>query len=205
MSLANYPYVGPPAHYTPGDNKAGEMKWITIHSAVAPCVPGMARKIAKYFMSRAAGGSAHYCVDPEETIQSAWDRVICWHAPPNPRTIGIEMCDQPANSLLRWFMKGTSIQHALASKNPFKFMSPNYRKMLRKTARLTAELCIDHDLPPYFRTAADLRAGKRGVTTHAEVSKAFGQSTHWDPGAWPRKAFMRRVRRIHAELKENQK
>lgn len=205
MTLANYPYAGPPSKSSSGNNRAGEMRWIAIHSAVAPCVPGMARKIAAYFRSAAARGSAHYCVDPEETIQSAWDSVICWHAPPNPRTIGIEMCDNPTGTLDRWFPEGTQIEHALKSRNPFRWLKPNYRRMLRRTAILTAQLCIDHDLPPYYRNARALKAGKRGVTTHAQISKAFGQSTHWDPGAWPRRAFMIRVRIYYKRFKEAQK
>ena len=27
-----------------------------------------------------------------------------------------------------------------------------------------------------------LLVGRRGITTHASVSKAFRRSTHWDPG-----------------------
>jgi hypothetical protein len=70
----------------------------------------------------------------------------------------------------------------------------NQLAMLRRTARLTAQLCAAYDVPPRFRNASDLRAGRRGVTTHAQVSKAFRQSTHWDPGWWPRYRFMRWVR-----------
>jgi murein L,D-transpeptidase YcbB/YkuD len=29
---------------------------------------------------------------------------------------------------------------------------------------------------------ADLQAGRRGITSHDNVSKAFRRSTHWDPG-----------------------
>ena len=38
-------------------------------------------------------------------------------------------------------------------------------------------------------------AGRRGLTGHAEVSRAFGQSDHWDPGdGFPVEAFVDRVR-----------
>ena len=33
-----------------------------------------------------------------------------------------------------------------------------------------------------FIDAEGLKAGKKGVTTHAEVSKAFKKSNHTDPG-----------------------
>jgi hypothetical protein len=73
--------------------------------------------------------------------------------------------------------------------------------MLRITAELTAQLCLAYDVPIVFRTAKELKAGLRGITTHNEVSRAFGQSDHWDPGAWPRAQFMRLVRKHAAELR----
>ena len=86
-------YIGPPAHFTEGSNKP--ILDITIHSTVSDCVPGGAEQIARYFTTQAAGGSAHYVVDPRDVIQAAWDSVICWHSPPNQHRIGIEMCDRP--------------------------------------------------------------------------------------------------------------
>jgi hypothetical protein len=79
----------------------------------------------------------------------------------------------------------------------------NHRKMLRRTAHLTAELCLANDLPIRFLSAKDLRAGRKGITTHANVSAAFGQSSHWDPGAWPRRRFMRLVRKYARDLRED--
>ena len=72
--------------------------------------------------------------------------------------------------------------------------------MLERTAKLTAHLCAASDLPPRFLSVAALKAGGRGITTHNNVSRAFGQSSHWDPGAWPRRRFMRMVRREHKRL-----
>lgn len=196
------PYLGPSYRSSDGPNKPIDR--IVIHSTVSPCAPGMARRIAQYFRSRTAGGSAHYIVDPGEVVQAVLDSVIAWHAPPNPRSIGVELCDMPTLFLRRFFPggkvpKGTESgevdDHRRAgSLNPIRWMLPNYRAMYRRAARLVAELCLAYDVPPYFRNARQLRRGLRGVTTHAQVSKAWGQSSHWDPGAWPRRAFMRRVR-----------
>jgi N-acetyl-anhydromuramyl-L-alanine amidase AmpD len=42
---------------------------------------------------------------------------------------------------------------------------------------------------------ADLRAGKRGITGHADVSDAFRRSDHHDPGtAFPIEAYLARVK-----------
>jgi hypothetical protein len=169
------PFLGPAAHTSAGSNKP--VKRIVIHSTVSPCVPGGARSIANYFRSQNSGGSAHYCVDPKEVVQVVGDSVIAWHAPPNAQSIGIEMCDMPTTaSATRW-------------------NDANHKAMLALVARLTAELCLAYDVPPYFVGSVRLRLGRRGVTTHNMVSLAFGQSTHWDPGAWPRMKFMRLVRK----------
>jgi hypothetical protein len=75
--------------------------------------------------------------------------------------------------------------------------------MLRRTARLTAELCLAYDLPLVLLTVEGARAGRKGIATHDVVSDAFGQSSHWDPGAWPSKKFLRMVRSYAKKMKEN--
>lgn len=168
------PYVGPAAHTSPGSNKP--IRRVVIHSTVSPTVEGGARNIAQYFRSPAAGGSAHYVVDPGEVVQVVYDGVIAWHAPPNAGSLGIEMCDMPKpTDASRWDDKP-------------------HQRMLERTAQLTAQLCLAYDVPAWFRWSWQLRLGMRGVTTHNMVSKAWHQSSHWDPGAWPRRKFMRRVR-----------
>jgi hypothetical protein len=59
-----------------------------------------------------------------------------------------------------------------------------------------------YGIRPYYVGAIALRLGVKGITTHAEMSKAFRASTHWDPGAWRRFRFMRRVRRQVARIKK---
>lgn len=188
-------YVGPPAHSSGTGNKP--INRIVIHSTVSPCAPGWAQRIARYFMGASAGGSAHYVTDPDETIQAAYDDVVCWHAPPNDGSLGIEMCDTPGPvpNDKPWSAAWKAARRA------WRWRKPEQQKMLARTAVLTAELCLAYDVPPWFRTPAQLRAGKHGVTTHANVSKAFGQSTHWDPGFWPRRRFMRMVRAEVARIK----
>lgn len=188
------PYTGPPDKFTPGENKPIDR--IVVHSTVSDCKPGGARAISRYFRSERAGGSAHYVVDPAEAVQSAWDSVICWHAPPNRHSIGVEMCDRPGP------VPGQSVSAArrAALRRSWRWRRTEQRQMLRRTARLVAELCAHYDVPPWFRTAKQLRNGARGVTTHLEVSQAWGQSTHWDPGWWPRWWFMRMVRAEHKRI-----
>ena len=58
------------------------------------------------------------------------------------------------------------------------------------------------NIPAERVDAAGLKAGKRGITTHASVSVAHRKSTHVDPGGpgdkrWPWAKFLELV---HAEM-----
>lgn len=202
----NPTHIGPPAHLSAGHNLPA--KRIGLHSTVGPCKPGAARQIAAYFMSEAAGGSAQYIVDPAEVIQSAWDDQIAWGAPgaawsrtshPSPANIHslhIEMCDTPGP--VPNDPPGSARRKAL--KRSWRWILPNQQRMLKRTAKLTAHLCAAYDIPLVFLTVEDLLAGKDGVTTHANISAAFHQTTHWDPGWWPQRRFMRLARAEYKRL-----
>lgn len=180
-------YLGPPFRKSAGSNKP--VNRIVLHGTVSPTERGGARAIAAFFRSDRAGGSAHYVVDPGEVVQVTWDSVIAWHAPPNTRSIGVEMCDwvgaPPARStplpLSRW-------------------RDRPHTEMLERTARLVAQLCLANDIPVRILGPAGLRASRRGICEHSDVSQAWQQSTHWDLGYFPRRRFMRMVRHQVAVL-----
>jgi N-acetylmuramoyl-L-alanine amidase CwlA len=182
-------YAGPSARHSGTGNKP--IKRIVMHGTVSPCVPGGAQNIARYFRSSSARGSAHYVIDPVEVLQTAFDSVIAWHAPPNFNSLGIELCDMVGDSkgalpLSRWDDK-------------------NHAAMLKLAARLVAELCLAYDVPPTMLGPKDLKAGKRGICEHSDVSEAFGQSTHWDLGLFPRLRFQSMVRAEIADIKAGTK
>lgn len=175
------PYI-PAAHTSAGDNKP--IRRIVIHSTVSPSGAGWARKIAAYFQTQHAGGSAHYVVDAAETFQCVYDNTIAWHAPPNQHSIGIEMCDMPSRvSFLRW-------------------RTVPGRAVLERTARLTAELCLAYGVPIRKLTVAQVKAGRMGICGHTDVSRAFHQSSHWDPGAFPWRRFISMVQAEATKMKE---
>lgn len=188
------PWEGPAAHTTPGENLPATR--VVIHSTVSPCQPGGRHDIAAYFRSEASGGSAHYVVDPVGAVQVVGDHTIAWHAPPNAHSFGIEMCDIPGP------LPGDHFIPAVwkAARRTWRWRRPNQQAMLHVTAQLAAHLCASYGIPVRWVTVAGLRRGEHGVTTHANVSRAFRQSTHWDPGFWPRRRFMRLVRDYHAQL-----
>lgn len=172
------PYVGPPKHHSgTGNKRPGDhpIDRIVLHGTVTPCEPGRARQVADEFRTGAVVGSAHYVVDPDEAIQAAYDDVICWHAPPNPHTLGIELCDRVVGPVKRW--KGK-----------------NHAATLERAAQLTAELALAYNVPLRMIGPRKLKAGQRGLCDHDDVSDAFGQSTHWDLGAFPRRRFLALVK-----------
>lgn len=184
------PYLGPARHH--GDNTNKPIHRIVIHSAVAECRPGMARIIARYFKTTDRKASAHYVVDSHEVVQVVYDGTVAFHAPPNRHSIGIEMCDNPVP------VPGKTLRSA--ARKVWRWRSANHKRMLNNTARLTAELCAAYGVPVQFLTPAALRNGRRGITTHANVSSAWGQTSHWDPGFWPKRRFMRKVRKHYRQI-----
>lgn len=169
------PYLGPAAHHGADTNKP--IHRIVIHETQSKCEAGAARATAAYFRSTDRDASAHYVVDPIEVVQVVYDSTQAYHAPPNQHSIGIELCGfSSTTDLARWF-------------------TPPRKAMTQLAVELVAQLCLAYDVPPYYRSARALRAGRRGITTHAQVSEAWHETSHWDPGVWPRVRFMRRVRR----------
>lgn len=173
----NIPFVPAKHHGGPQDR----IDYIVMHSMVMECKPGAAMACAKYFASQSDANptSAHYNVDPAEVVQSVHDMIIAYHCGHNYRSIGVEMADMSTDDLARW-------------------NDANHKAMLERTAHLVARLCIKHNVRPYYVSWIGLKFGRKGVTTHAQMTLAFHQSTHTDPNAWPRKHFMRMVR---AEIK----
>lgn len=184
MDAPSPTYLGPPDKFSSGDNKP--INRIVLHGTVSACGRGQARETAAYFRSPSASGSAHYVVDPLETVQSAYDSVIAWHAPPNPNSLGIEMTDMVGGPhgplpIERWDERG-------------------HKLMLLRAASLTAQLCLAYKVPPKMIGPRALKKGKHGVCEHDDVSDAFHQSDHWDLGNFPRGRFQHLLAAAVADL-----
>lgn len=136
---------------------------LVLHSTENDCRDGVARQVAQFFATQDDSNptSAHYVVGPDETIQCVKDEDIAWHAPPaNEHGIGIEMVGRAKFSEDEWTSCG----------------------LVDRVAALLGALAVKWNVPLSFVDAAGLLAGKRGVTSHAEVAKAFHKTDHTDPG-----------------------
>lgn len=159
-----------------GEGSNGRVTRIVMHTMEAPLKDGTALAVARYFAAGAGGRnvSAHYCVDPGTAIACLYEEDRGYHAPPNGGSIGIEQAGYAASNV---WDSGPGLA------------------MLRRSADLATDLCRRHRLPVVWLSAADLKAGKWGITGHLEVGQAFGQTSHTDPGKrFPVATFLSMVR-----------
>jgi hypothetical protein len=124
------------------------------------------------------------------------------------------MCDYPnAASMSHWLIpksqrtgKKTIAQHHKVA--PLRWLSKDHRKMINRTAKLVARNSLAYGIPIRLLSNAELlewdRKGRKpedgGIVTHNQMSKVFKKSTHWDPGKWPRRLFLKRVRKFAKEM-----
>lgn len=171
--MTNYPFVEGSRRHMSGPN--GTVNRIVIHATCSGTHAGGAMQNAHYFQQDTAGGLAHYVVDPGQIVQCCKEDTACWHAPPNPGSIGIELTDPQTGAASRW-------------------QSAEDESMLLLAAKLVREIAARHQIPLVRLSSHDLQTGRRGICGHVDVSQAYGQSTHTDPGAdFPWAHFMQLV------------
>lgn len=141
--------------------------WIVLHDMEAPEKGGTAESCAAYFASGSGGrkASAHYCVDDNSVVQSVRDHDVAYGA-------------AGANA------HGLHIEHAgYADQGRDGWADAYSTAMLRdQSAVLVADLCAIYGIPARFVDGEGLKRGERGITTHAECSRAFKPGGHTDPG-----------------------
>lgn len=156
---------------------------IVIHTMESPEKPDTAEAVAAWFAgSTAPQASPHYCIDADSIVQCVRLDDVAWCAPgANSNGIHLEHAGRAAQTLADW-------------------SDPYSTAMLQLSAELTADLCKRFSIPATFLDAAALQRGERGITTHAEVSKAFpkNSSGHWDPGPnFPMLKYIAQVKRTN--------
>ena len=169
-----YPFVESP-HVTRTGGR--QIDLIVIHTMEMDEKGETAEHCAQWFRNPAANVSAHYCVDANSIVQCVRDQDVGWHAP-------------GANH------DGIGIEHAGRAKQTGRDWGDAYSvAMLDRSAALVADLCRKYSIPVTWLYAADLKAGKRGITTHKAVSDAFKRGSHWDPGTgFPVERYLALVR-----------
>lgn len=152
---------------------------VVIHTMEISERPDAAEICARWFKTPVSQVSAHYCVDADSLIQCVREPNIAWHARGGNRdSIGVELAGFASQTRRDW-------------------ADPYSAAVLERAANLVADVCRRRRIPVRWLVAEDLVAGRRGLTGHSEVSEAFKQSDHWDPGdGFPVEAFVDRVRAL---------
>jgi hypothetical protein len=159
-----------------GERDPRVIRWIVLHDEEATT----AESAARHFTDPASMGSAHLCVDDSTCFRCLGNERIAWGAPgANTNGFHIEQAGFAKWSAVVW---------------------SSHLWTLRRAAYKAALHCRAFGVAPVFVSASGLKAGERGITTHRQVSLAFG-GDHSDPGPfWPRRLFMVYVRRYFAQL-----
>lgn len=150
---------------------------------------GTAKSVAQYFggpiRGYEPGGSAHLVIDDNTCYRCLRNDQVPWGAQgANRQGFHIEQCGYARWTPQEW---------------------KEHIGMLERVAFKTALHCTLFEIPLVFLHAEQLKLGHKGITTHAECSKAFG-GNHTDPGpGYPWQLTMRLVRKHFAALKEKKK
>lgn len=146
---------------------------IVVHTTETPNDDGAAAAIARYFHNVTDRHvSAHAVIDTAELWHCVGFGDEAYHAPPNAHSVGLELCGSSHWSADDW-------------------RQPRQQALLANAAAVVRQWCAVLDVPPRLLTTQQVADGLPGVCGHVNVSEAFHQSTHTDPGpAFPWAAFM---------------
>ena len=118
----------------------------------------------------------HYVCDIAATVQCLSEEAIGFHAPPNSHSIGIEICADGGSR--------ASFEKASHAYTREQWLSPQVWPAVERAAILARGICHRHHIPVRKLTTAQVKSGMSGICGHDNVSDAFHQSDHDDPGPY---------------------
>lgn len=110
-----------------------------------------------------AGSSYTVLIGTARTLRANDDNYIPWAAMPTGNRVGLHVS----------FLAYAADPRALWL---------HHMVQLNKGADVVADWCRRYGIPPVKLTASQVRAGQRGICGHAEVSGAWRETDHTDPG-----------------------
>lgn len=161
-----------------GGRRSSDIRYVILHSTDGP---QDARGIAEYF--RIPGtASTQLVVDNTSCYRMLADLKVAWGATGgNEHGLHIEQCGYSWWSRWRWLLRLNTIKRA---------------------AWHTAKWCRDYNLPVVWLSPGDLKAGKRGITSHNNISRAFDPGGHSDPGSgYPLDKFLYWTHRYREQMR----
>ncbi len=166
---------------------SGRPLWIVVHTTEGSEGLKSAEDGAAYDARREDGTSTHFFCDQNTTVQCVFtgDRANAARGTGNARGIHFELCGRAAQSPAQW--------HDDAS-------TGTLQQFERQAARVAAKWSI----PVRHLTVAQIRDFEPGFVEHNDLSRAFGESDHTDPGKnYPWSETLTNIRAILAPPKED--
>ena len=161
-----------------GTRSLSNLNLIVLHSTEGDDAAGA----AGWWQDPKSGGSAHIVVDDRNCIRAVPDNVWPWGAmggTANERGLHIEIAGH-ANYDPKTGAKAYTREDWLS-----------HMDRLKSAAAIVWDWGQTYGIPMRFLDAEALKRGESGITTHAEVTKAFRVDDHTDPGkAFPIDVFM---------------
>lgn len=170
----------PATNYTRANRTTVDL--VVVHTIEGVEASTTGDRTAEWFGSgkRAPQASAHYVFDDDSTISCVPEEHVSWAAP---------SCNR----------NGIQLEHTgFARQDLAAWQDPFSRRMLARSAKMTAAICARWNIPIRFVDAAGLMRGERGITTHYQVSKGpgKGRTNHYDPGkGFPMSSYLEAVRK----------
>lgn len=147
-----------------GTAGARTVRVVVIHSAENEERADSAESLGRYFQHPDYESSSHVGVDNNSICQYVGDSHIAYAAPGcNHDGIQIELTGKARQTRTQWL-------------DTFGI------GLLSFAADATAQYCLKFKLPPVKLTNAELKAGKKGIVGHYQVSEVYKKSDHADPG-----------------------
>lgn len=145
--------------------RLGGIRLIVVHSGETGEGNTAAEGMGSWFANQAARASAHKGVDPDSICTYVPDASTAWAAPgANSDGLQLELSGRAGQTTGQWDDDAS-------------------RAILANGATVVREWCAQHAIPARWLTDAQLRDGQtKGIVTHAQVSRVFKLSNHWDPG-----------------------
>lgn len=167
----------PSPNFTSG--RSGNIEWVVIHTMEWPEEDNTAENCANMFANPKSGVSAHYNIDANSIVQSVQESDTAYAAYPTGNAHGIHL------------------EHAgYASQSPAEWQDDYSQNMLKRSAALTALICKRHNIPITKLDATQVAAHEKGICGHLEITNAFHESDHTDPGPnFPWDQYLDMIRR----------
>lgn len=156
-----------------GARPTSQIRFIAIHTYECPRSDDVEGRARWQHTSRT--GSYHVLFGMRRSLRANDDNYISWSAMYRGNLWGVHFC---------------FLGYARETRDVWLANMPQ----LEKAAVAAAVTALEYQIPRRWLTPAELRAGGKGFCTHGDISAAWHESDHTDPGAgFPKDVFMRLV------------